>query len=275
MVFLRRRIRESYRANVKTLNFDDPSASSVINNWIKQNTNGKIDKIIERVSPDAIMFLLNAIYFKGNWTTPFAKEDTKDFPFNLPDGTQKPHPMMSRRGNYPYYESNLFQAISLPYGEGRLSMYIFLPKEGVSLETFYQNLDVKNWRQWISQFKNREGLIRLPRFKLEYEIILNDVLKALGMEIVFDRGRANFSNMFAVSPKLSNVRVAINNVKHRTFVEVNEEGTEAAAATSVDIGITSLPLDIFNMVVDRPFFCVVRDNQTETLLFVGSIVIPN
>jgi len=176
--------------------------------------------------------------------------------------------MMSQSGEYQYYQDDSVQAISLPYGKGRLSFYVFLPRETVSLDTFEQQLNPENWQQWMNQFGKRDGSIVLPRFKLEYEIQLNEALKALGMDVAFER-RANFSNM-------TEADVLINQVKHKTFVEVNEEGTEAAAATSVGMVLTSatFPQTPFEMVVDRPFFCAIRDNQTGTILFMGSIREP-
>jgi serpin B len=241
----------------------------MINNWVNQSTNGKIDKIVDVIEPNTAFILLNAIYFKGNWTEQFPKEATQLRPFTLLDGTQKQHPMMRHQdsASFPYYENELFQAVSLPYGEGRMSMYIFLPNQGVSLKTFYEKLNAENWQQWMNQFNNfdnsgGEVLISLPRFKLEYAIDLKDALKALGMEIAFTK-EANFSGMTSSS-------VSIDKIKHKTFVEVNEEGTEAAAVTEVG-GVRSGPIE---MNVNRPFFFAIRDNQTGSILFVGSIVEP-
>ncbi|MBD0345060.1 MAG: serpin family protein [Coleofasciculus sp. Co-bin14] len=259
-------IQDFYQVEVKKLNFGDPTAPSIINDWVKQSTNGKINKIVEQIEPDTVFLLLNAIYFKGNWTEPFAKEATQTRPFTLLDGTQKQILMMHQQkgGGVPYYENEMFQAISLPYGEGRLSMYIFLPNPGVSLKTFYANLTAENWQKWMNQFDHSVGDIKisLPRFKLEYSIELKDVLKALGMEIAFGSG-ADFSAMTPSSLWLSKV-------KHKSCVEVNEEGTEAAAVTEVG-GVRSGPIE---MSVDRPFFLAIRDNQTGAILFMGSIVEP-
>jgi serpin B len=262
-------IQNFYQAEVKNLNFSNPTAPSMINNWVNQSTNGKIDKIVDRIEPNTAFILLNAIYFKGNWTEQFPKEATQLRPFTLLDGTQKQHPMMRHQdsASFPYYENELFQAVSLPYGEGRMSMYIFLPNQGVSLKTFYEKLNAENWQQWMNQFNNFDNsgggvLISLPRFKLEYAIDLKDALKALGMEIAFTK-EANFSGMTSSS-------VSIDKIKHKTFVEVNEEGTEAAAVTEVG-GVRSGPIE---MNVNRPFFFAIRDNQTGSILFVGSIVEP-
>ncbi len=264
------KIQHFYSAEVKNLNFGAPGASNIINDWVKQNTNGKIDKIVDEIGSDTVLVLLNAIYFKGNWKYPFPREATQQRPFTLLNGAQKQHPMMFRQvSNLQYYQNEMFQAISLPYGEGRLSMYIFLPFKGVSLKTFYESLNAENWQKWLNQFDSPdksdhsgEILIGLPRFKLEYSIELNDALKALGMEIAFREG-ADFSAM-TPSP------LQIDLVQHKTFVEVNEEGTEAAAVTAA--GMTRGIPD--EMIVDRPFFLVIRDNQTGTILFMGSIVEP-
>jgi serpin B len=178
--------------------------------------------------------------------------------------------MMWQSGRYPYYRGNQFQAISLPYGEGRISMFIFLPDNNSLLEKFLANLNAANWQNWMSQFRVMPGDITLPRFKLEYEVVLNSALKALGMEIAFDPQRADFGEMYSGA---SGVNVYLGEVKHKTFVEVNEEGTEAAAVTSGQMFATSYTPP-FSMVVDRPFFCAIRDNQTGMILFMGTIVEP-
>lgn len=262
---------EFYGAKVTTLNFSDPSSLSIINTWVEQSTNGKINWIVDKIDPTTNLFLINAIHFKGSWTREFEKAATQERPFTLLNGTQKQHPMMSQSGDYGYYQNELFQALSLPYGEGRLSMFIFLPNQEVGLKGFYESLNAKNWEKWMNQFAVKEGSIVLPRFKLEYDIELNDALKALGMEVAFAPDRANFTGMTS-NPADS---AYINQVKQKTVVEVSEEGTEAAAATSVGINIISYtPSERFNMTVDRPFFCAIRDNQTGTILFMGSIVEP-
>jgi serpin B len=266
--FLQRN-QQFYKAKVTELDFAKPDSIGIINNWVKENTHGKIDKIVQQIRPDNVLFLINAIYFKGNWTKKFDKSQTTERPFYLTDGTQKQHPLMSQSGKYRYFENDTFQAVSLPYGKERLNLYVFLPKKNTSLDAFQQQLAVENWQQWMNQFRMRQGSIQLPRFKFDYDIQLNNALKALGMESAFNDTQANFSNMTAESVK-------IDEVKHKTFVEVNEEGTEAAAATSVGIAMTSAmrPEEPFQMVVDRPFFCAIRDNQTGTILFMGSIREP-
>ncbi|MBG1241091.1 serpin family protein [Nostoc sp. NZL] len=263
-----KRTQDFYQAKVSNLNFKDAAASSIINNWVEENTKGKITKIVETIEPNQVLFLINAIYFKGNWSNEFDKSQTAQYPFYITSGRRKQHPMMSQEGDYRYYENEQFQAVSLPYGkDGKLSFYIFLPKQNSNLKAFYQNLNVENWQKWMTQFNKQKGFIRLPRFKIDYDVTLNDALKTLGMEEAFS-DKANFSGM--------GKNFAISQVKHKTFVEVNEEGTEAAAATSVGIVATSLreEPEPFRMIVERPFFCAIRDNQTGNLLFMGSIIEP-
>ncbi|MGI2904662.1 serpin family protein [Tolypothrix sp. VBCCA 56010] len=260
------RNKDFYKAKVTNLDFKDSRSSGVINTWVNENTRGKINKIVETIEPEQVLFLINAIYFKGNWSNEFDKNQTAEYPFYIASDKQKQHPMMSRTGDYRYLENEQFQAVSLPYGkDGKISLYVFLPKENNS-KAFYENLNSDNWEKWMAQFSKQEGFVRLPRFKINYDITLNDALTDLGMGEAFS-AKANFSAM--------GKNLAISQVKHKTFVEVNEEGTEAAAATSVGIVATSaVETKPFRMIVDRPFFCVVRDNQTGSVLFMGSIVEP-
>ena len=260
-----------YGAEVAALDFGSPGAPATINSWVKKNTAGKIDNIVDQIDGDSIMFLINAIYFKGQWSEAFDKAKTTEQPFTTGAGKQKAHTMMPQSGKYNYYEGDKFQAVSLPYGGKRVSMYIFLPAEGSRLSEFHNQLTAENWDTWMSGFRQTDGDIVVPRFKIEYEVDLNDALKALGMADAFAADRADFSGMLQTSQ-----RAFISKVKHKTFAEVNEEGTEAAAVTSVEMRATSMqaPRKRFHMVIDRPFFCAIRDNQTGTVLFMGSISDP-
>ncbi|HKP84583.1 MAG TPA: serpin family protein [Blastocatellia bacterium] len=265
------RSKQYFGAEVTDLNFDDPGAPAVINRWVSDKTKGKIDKIVDQIGPDSILFLINAIYFKGAWAKEFDKAKTKEDTFTLASGAQKRLPMMTQSGSYKYYEGSGFQAVSLPYGGGRASMYVFLPSKNSSLSGFQKGLTEAAWESWMKEFRETEGDVSLPRFKVEYEVTLNDALKALGMSAAFDERRANFRGMIE-----SGGNVFISQVKHKTFAEVNEEGTEAAAVTSTEMRATSAmrPRQRFSMVVDRPFFCAIRDNTTGTVLFMGSITDP-
>jgi serine protease inhibitor len=259
-----------YQAKVRSLNFHDPNFLSIINDWVKQSTNGKIDKIIDQIEPNSIMFLINTAYFKATWSAPFSKEATHDHPFTLLDGTQRHYPTMFQLGEYRYLQNEVFQAVQLPYGEGRFNMYIFLPNQGVSINRFAENLSISNWGKWMHQFDLQQGCFGLPRFKIEYSVELNEPLKLLGMGIAFDEIRADFSGIYPIAQN-----IYIDKVKHKAFIEVNEEGTEASAATSVEIVLKEfLPKPQFNMIVNRPFFCTIQDNQTKAILFMGTIVEP-
>ena len=253
-----------YQANVTELDFTIPQAPSIINNWVSQKTQGKIDQIVEEISPDQVLFLINAIYFKGNWQTPFDKSQTANKTFYLTDSSSKQHPMMSQIGFYPCYATDTFKAVSLAYGkEGALRMYIFLPNSNTNLATFSQQLTPENWDEWMQEFTEINAIIEIPRFKIEYEVELKSTLIALGMAGIFEISKSDFSPM-------TDDNVAVDSVKHKTFVEVNEEGTEGAAVTPILLTRGS----IFRMNVNRPFFCAIRDDTTGTILFMGTIVDP-
>lgn len=261
------RSRDFYGAEVTNLDFTAPDALSTINGWVKRKTKGKIDNLVKSEDlHDAILLLINAIYFKGIWKVQFDREKTKQGVFTLLNGRKKQVPMMSQSGRYKYYKGQNFQAISLPYGEGRLSMYIFLPDKTISLSGFQKSLNSKRWREWLSLFSDMEGDIIMPRFKLESEADLNNALVALGMGMAFYP--ADFEGMCVGSQWISKVR-------HKTFVEVNEEGTEATASTAIAMvkSISIIPKR-FVMVVDRAFFCAIQDNKTDAVLFMGYVVEP-
>ena len=262
---------EYFGAEISALNFMDPSTLTTINQWVNTNTNGKIQKILDEINPDAVLFLINAIYFKGTWQTEFDPSHTRNGTFHLGTDSEKQVPMMTRTGDYAYYENHeeKFQAISLPYGDGRISMYIFLPYRESDLNIFLDGLNIENWEHWISQFNEQEVFLSMPKFKLEYEKTLNNPLQSLGMGIAFAPGAADFSRMANLEALGKNLY--IGEVLHKAVVEVNEEGTEAAAVTSVGIRATSAPPAFM---ANRPFFFAIRDNETKTVLFMGTVVEP-
>lgn len=259
-----------FDAEVSTLDFADPNSVNTINQWVNNNTNGKIEEIIDEIDPNEVLFLINAIYFKGSWQTEFDPSNTRDAPFNLSNGSQKQVPMMNREDSYPFYYNSDFTAISLPYGDGRVSMYIFLPSQESSLDVFLENLNTENWKNWVSQFNEQKVWIQIPKFKIEYGANLNDILKTLGMDIAFDKNQANFSRMLPDGTSTAK-NLYISKVDHKAFVEVNEEGTEAAAVTNVGIAVTSLPPQF---IANRPFFFAIHDSETKTVLFMGTVVDP-
>ncbi|NMF59771.1 serpin family protein [Pseudanabaena yagii] len=258
------KLKTYYQATIKNLNFDDSSSTQIINDWVKQQTKNKIHQIVKRASNDTVVILINAIYFKANWANAFDKSLTNLKPFTLENGTTIQHPSMSRLGEYRYLDRPKFQAVRIPYQNRRFRMDIFLPKNTSSLAEFQQQLTLQNWQDWSDSFQINTGLVQLPRFKVEYELELNQVLKSLGMQIAFSPS-ADFRNLTSSASSISEVR-------HKTFVDVNEEGTEASAATSVRVfrGASRT----FQMIIDRPFFFAISDRQTGTILFMGTIQNP-
>jgi serine protease inhibitor len=269
--FLERNAR-FYGADIESIDFKAPGAAGEINAWVSEKTNGTIPKIVDVIDPASILFLIDAIYFKGAWTHEFDPKLTHDGDFYTPGGAVEKRPMMDQRGEYLYLKGDGFQAASLPYGDGRTSMYLFLPDDRAGLGKFNRGLTAESWDSWVGEFSKRKGRIVLPRFKVEFTASLKPALTALGMGDAFDGGRANFSGMI----EATGANVFIHDVMHKTYVAVDEEGTEAAAVTSVEMRLTSVsePENPFEMICDHPFFIAIRDNETGLVLFMGSIVNP-
>ena len=260
-----------YSAQVSTLDFASPKSVNTINQWVSKSTKGKIPKIIDQIGEDVIAYLINAIYFKADWQKAFDKKLTSPKIFYCLDGTKKEHPMMHQENRFPYFETDKFQAIGLPYRNNAMSMYIFLPREKSSTPEFLKQLNYENWQKWLPQFRLTNGDITLPKFKLEFGKSLKDILKAMGMEIAFDDTLANFTKM--ASSQL-NGNIYIGDVIHKTFIEVAEQGTEAAAVTAVQMEIKAIAMDQFSMTIDRPFFYAITDNTTNSILFMGIVTEP-
>ncbi len=261
--------REYFDAEVTGLDFASPSAAPMINAWVSDKTKGRIDEIVSSpISPDLVMFLINAIYFKGDWTRPFDKERTRPATFRLADGSQKQVDMMfyPEPDSVNVYSDGSVTVLDLPYGGRAYSMTIVLPAEGTDIGPVVASLSAEAWRQWTGGLRVERAIVSMPRFKLEYELELSDVLKALGMGVAFDPFAADFTRIYSGSE-----RVFISKVKHKTFVDVNEEGTEAAAVTSVEVGVTSMPPII---AVDRPFLFAIREKFSGAILFLGLIEDP-
>lgn len=264
------RNRQFFGAEVASLNFSDPQALQTINDWVNRNTEGKISKIIDNISLQDVMFLINAIYFNGVWQKPFDKNLTKDAPFYLLSGGQKQFPMMSQSSAYYHYQGDKFQAVNIPYGYGRTSLYLFLPAKDSSLGDFLKGLSQRNWEHWMKSFCRKPGDIKIPRFKMDYDRMLNEPLAALGMGVAFSGG-ADFSKM------LSGGGLFISYVRHKAVVEVNEEGTKAAAATVVAMAESRMICPgppHFTFTADRPFLMAIRDNPSGAILFMGVVGEP-
>ncbi|HEV7926839.1 MAG TPA: serpin family protein [Verrucomicrobiae bacterium] len=258
--------RLAYDAEVANDDFQDPATVKKINTWVSARTHEKIPTIIEALNPMERLILLDAIYFKGAWRAPFDPKLTHDLPFTLGDGQTTTHPRMSHTGSYAYDEQDGFQAVELPYEGNEISMFIFLPKGG--LDNFLKTFRAADFDASNQRMRFRKGTVELPRFKLENEYDLTKVLPPMGMNLAFTRS-ADFSAM-------SDEPLFIGFVKQKTYVDVNEQGTEAAAVTAIGVRAMAMMHEPppFQFVVDRPFFMAIRDRQTGLILFLGAVSDP-
>ena len=255
-----------FDAEVKTLDFGSPSAVPTINDWVSGKTNGRIPKLLDQISDEEILFLINAIYFKGKWREAFDPKDTENGPFQAADGRTRTAALMSQTDTLRYDETADYQAVDLLYGNGSFAMTVLLPKAGRTPAAVLAGLTPTAWRDLAGRFRDANVHLTLPRFKMEYSRRLNEDLTALGMGIAFDDTRADFYRIADVRP----ARLYLTRVDQKTFVEVNEEGTEAAAATAVGVGVTSAP-EVVEMRVDRPFVFAIRERLSGTVLFLGTM----
>jgi len=258
-----------FDATVRELDFFDPASKDVINQWVREKTNNRIKSIVEEIRPLDILFLINTVYFNGNWTNRFRKSDTSPAPFRLEDGTQVNVPMLSGRiprVGFAWLESGRVMA-ELPYGGRAYRMVLVVPGHDESVDDLLGVLDDDTWRAWLGSLREQSGeiLVQMPKFELEWGGLLNDALKALGMEKAFNPEEADFSRMTPATD------AHISRVNQKTYMRVDEEGTEAAAATSVAVGITSAPPAV---TVDRPYLLAIRESLSGTVLFVGVVRDP-
>ena len=261
-----------FGAELGEVDFNQPAAAQTINNWARHQTHGKIPKLVDfPFDPYLRLFLANAIYFKGTWVKPFEKSATKSHDFHLPDHSVKQTPLMSRQEEMTYEETVSYQAVRLPYNGG-LRMTIFLPAQNETPQGLLQGFVRPGiWeKNVLPAFGSREGTLLLPKFKMEYAATLNTPLQTLGLKTAFT-DNANFSG-------IADKPLYISEVFQKSFVEVNEQGTEAAAVTGIEM---SWSLSVhprrpkpFVMIVDRPFLFTIEDEDTDAILFVGVINNP-
>ncbi len=259
-----------YHAEVRALDFDQSDAADIINKWVSDNTNKLIDKIIENIPAETVMYLINAIYFKGQWKYEFDPNETAPAPFYLESGVNKQVPMMHQSELFGYYSHNLFSAAELPYGRGNYSMVVVLPHHQTSVYEVQQAFDDALWHNLTQSFSApRELIVTLPKFSFAFEQKLKKVLSNMGMGIAFQPNMADFSG---IHPDLE---LYISEVIHKAFVEVNEEGTEAAAVTAVEVGVTSFdPNAPVLFRVDRPFLFFIKEKYTNAVIFAGRMMDP-
>lgn len=269
-------LKEFYDAAFFTEDFQDEAAADKINSWVSEKTHGKIDKIIEKIGPQAVMYLINALYFKAAWTTSFDKESTYEGVFMLSDGTQGKADYMGFAYDqeepefYSYSadwsDENGYSVVRIPYGRDVFAFYGIVPgySNNTNIDKFIEEIAENGLDSYIAQLEKRTFPVQLPKFKFAYEKSLVEVFQSLGMEKAFVEGA--LMNI-AGEPHAP----FISDIYHKTFVEVNEEGTEAAAVTSVEVGDNAMPAGFY---ATRPFVFVIRDDRTGSVLFVGKVENP-
>jgi serine protease inhibitor len=256
-----------FDAEVKSQDFNDVSGTlSAINGWASAKTNGRIPKVLEQVDPSDVMYLLNAIYFKGTWRDKFDPAQTRDAPFHPSTGTDQPAKLMFRQAGMAYAETNTYQAVDLPYGDSSFTMTVLLPKAGTTVEQLAASLTPAAWQSLTSSFTtSRLIALYLPKVTFSWKRGLIDDMKSLGMRAAFVPNGADFTRMSSAGRQLY-----ISRLQQNTFVAVDEEGTEAAAVTTVGVTVTSIPI-VTEMRVDRPYIFVIRERLSGTILFMGKI----
>lgn len=262
--------RQYFDAKVAGLDFTASTAAPTINDWVTQSTGGKIEQIIDGpIDPEVVMYLINAIYFNGAWTHAFDRGLTRPDQFTTIAGTPAPISMMRRTDTVRVADTPLGRVVDLPYGGGAFAMTILLPPAGTSVHDLVLGLDDASWSGAVSSTAARRVELQMPKFTLRWDALLNEPLKALGMRLAFEGDLADFTRM---SRALGN-HLYISRVKQKSYVDVHEAGTEAAAVTSVEITLTcACGPEVIR--IDRPFVFAIRERLSGTILFLGKIVSP-
>jgi len=261
---------EYYDAEINPADFSNTATKDKINTWIEDKTNGKIRDMLDQIPADAVMYLINAIYLKADWQYKFEKSKTEKKPFYLTNGNSVQTDMMFSKGvEVTYFVNNSLQLIELPYGNGQFVFSVILPNNSSELDDIIATMDMAKYQTYIASSRTMTTQVRMPKFKITFKTMLNEVLAEMGMAQSF--GDADFSRLFEESLPLQ-----ISRVIHQSFIEVDEEGTEAAAATVVEIELTSAnpnpqPLELS---IDKPFAFFIRERHSNTILFAGKLLDP-
>lgn len=265
-------IASNYGAGIRLADFINQfeSVRKEINDWVYDQTQEKIKDLLPEgvLSSDTRMVLVNAIYFKADWLSQFDAVDTYDAPFHLLDGTEITVKTMNQGTSMPYYRGDGFQAVELPYAGDTAAMDIFVPDEG-NFEAFESSLNSDLFNETTNGLQPSSMMLSLPKFTFESSFNLSDTLKSMGMADAFDADKANFTGMTAEND------LFISNVIHKAFVAVDEEGTEAAAATAVIEDVTSAIMYDVTLTIDRPFILIIRDKISGQILFIGRVLDPS
>jgi len=260
-----------FDAMVKALDFSKPDAADIINNWCAEKTKDRIKDIIEKPIPkDVVMYLINALYFKSKWQFEFDKKHTKQDDFTKANSQKVKVNMMEQTTALPYYADQYLQCVEMPYGNQAFSMVAILPANDMSIDQLVEHLDNEKWQNIVDNLHERNVWLKLPRFKIECEIKLNDPVKNVGMQLIFQ-----FRNEFI---NIADIDLSVSNIKQKTFVEVNEEGTEAAAVTVIEVsrtsGVGSGEFG-FSFFANRPFLYLIKEKSTGAILFIGRMDDPS
>ena len=257
-----------YNAEVQSLDFGASQSVNTINHWVDENTNHKISNIVEILNPEDRMLLINAIYFKGEWRNRFNASETASKPFYLENGQSVTTRMMQTTGTYSYFENELLDALEMPYGQGNFSMVVLLPKAGYHVNDILDTLDAEVWSDWQDQLVSIEEVpVTFPKFEFSYDKSLKETLSAMGLSEAF----SDYADFTGIN---KDGGLSISEVKHKTYINVDEEGTEAAAVTAVTVGATSAgPGQPF--VADHPFVFIIKEKFTKAILFIGVVAEPS
>lgn len=258
-----------YNAEVAGLDFSKTTETlDKVNGWVNTNTKGKIEKILEKVKPEDVMYLLNAIYFNGEWQYQFNSKETANMPFTKEDNQVVQVPTMTIENKFNYFSNQTFQMLEMPYGSGKYSMLVFLPASGKTTNNVISLLNPENITDWLSKMTELNRKLYLPKFEFKFDQSLVDVLKALGMTDAFSDAKANLTGISDAA------KLVVSEVIHKSYIKVDERGTEAAAVTEVTIIYTSIgPDNSFR--VNHPFVFAIREKDTKAILFIGKVMNPN
>ena len=256
-----------FDAMVSELDFSDPQAVEIINNWIEEKTNDKIQDMLDYIPGDAVMYLINAIYFNATWKYQFDSDETQTGIFHLEEGNDHEADFMKVNGTFMYTSTEDFKAVELPYGDSTFSMVVILPDQDKEIDQLVDRMDLPTWNEWFNHSEMTDVQIELPKFKYGWKDLLNDPLINLGLGVAFSGG-ADFS---LITPGGG---IFISRVIHQTFIDVQEEGTEAAAATIVELRETAGPPQPLVFRAEKPFLYLIKENSTGAIMFMGKVGRP-
>jgi serpin B len=257
-----------YGAQVTQLDFN-AAALATINKWVSDKTNGKIPTIISSILPNEVMFLINAIYFNGKWKYQFETAKTVNEQFTCTDKKVVTVPMMKMENSFGYTVQPGYKALKLPYGADKFQMILLLPDAGTTPDKLAASLNPTTWTTLTTALQSKTKVpIWIPKWKFSWEKTMNDLLSSMGMAVAFDSNNANFSQITGVN------NLYITKVIHKTYIDVSESGTEAAAVTSVGVGVTSMPVDPPAFYLTRPFLFFITEEDTGAIIFAGKVENP-